>query len=73
MNIKFFTVEEAQAAQAKEEKLKMSQYSLQTDINTDRLIHHRELYSSPVLNKFLKENQTKTNNSPKQKQINKQT
>lgn len=73
MNIMFFTVEEAQAAQAKEEKLKMSQYSLQTDINTDRLIHRRELYSSPMLNNFLKENQTKTNNAPQQKQMNKQT
>lgn len=57
----FFTVEEAQAAQAKEEKLKMTKYSLQININTDRLIHRRELYSSPMLNNFLKENQTKTN------------
>lgn len=65
----FFTVEEAQAAQTKEEKLQMTQYSLQIDINTDKLIHHRELYSSPVLNNFfLKENQTKTNIPPKQKQ-----
>lgn len=56
----FFTVEEAQAAQAKEEKLKWHK-SLQININTDRLMHHRELYSSPMLNNFLKENQTNTN------------
>lgn len=63
----FFTVEEAQAAQAKEVKLKMSKYSLQTDINTDRLIHQRELHSSPMLNNFLKENQTKTSTAPPRK------
>lgn len=51
----FFTVEEAQAVQAKEEKLKMSKYNLQTDINTDRLIHQRGLQFSHA-NNFLKEN-----------------
>lgn len=39
----FFTVEEAQAAQAKEEKLQMTQCSLQADIKMYRTIHHTEL------------------------------
>lgn len=44
MNVMFFTVEDAQGAQAKEEKLQITQHSLQTDIKTDRTVNHIELY-----------------------------
>lgn len=44
MNIMFFTVEKAQAAQTEEEKLQMTQYILQAEISTDRTMHHTELY-----------------------------
>lgn len=65
----FFTVEEAQAAQAKEEKLKMTQYSLQIDSNTDRLIHCRELYCSPMLNNFFLKKTKQKQATPTKKQI----
>lgn len=44
MNVMFFTAEEAQVAQVKEEKLQMTQCCLQTDIGTGRTIHHTDLY-----------------------------